>query len=252
MKYILISLLLSSCAMVGPGERGVRVVMGKASDDALTPGTYLWIPFIFGLARVDAQIQKSEVESMAATKDMQDVHAHVAVNWSMNPADIVKTYKEIGDEDAVLKRIIEPSVNEIMKSSSAKLTAEEVLTKRLEMKKDIDAGLKDRLATYGIKLYDVSIMNLKFSDGFTHAIEQKQIAEQAALQARYEAQKATQDANAAIEQAKGQAKSQELVRSSITSQILQQRAIEKWDGHFPQVMGPGTLPFININPKNAE
>lgn len=248
MKYLLLAILISGCSVVGPGERGVRVVLGSASDDAKPPGVYLWVPFIVGMAKLDIQIQKTNVESTAGTKDLQDVHADVAVNWTMNPEKVVETYKTIGDEDALRVRIIDPSVNEVMKSAISKLTAEEVLTKRMELKKNIDDGLASRLAQYGIRLYDVNIVNLKFSDEFTKAIEKKQVAEQSAKQAAYNAQKATQDANAAIETAKGQAKSQQLVRENLTAEILQQKAIEKWDGHFPEYMA-GTLPFISMGMK---
>lgn len=244
-----LGMILSSCSIVGPGERGVRIALGSVSDDAKTPGVYLWIPFLMGMANINVQVQKADIESTAASKDMQDIHAHVAVNWSLSPDKVVVTYKTIGDESDVEKRILNPAVNEIMKAATSKRTAEEVLTKRLEMKKDIDEGLSSRLAQYGITLHDVSIVDLKFSDGFSQAIEHKQIAEQQAKQASYVAEKATQDARAEVERAKGQAEAQRLLKSTMTGEILQQRAIEKWDGHFPQVMGSGQVPFLNLNLK---
>jgi regulator of protease activity HflC (stomatin/prohibitin superfamily) len=194
------------------------------------------------------QIQKSEISSAAASKDMQDVHAKVAINWSMDPTNVVRTYKEIGDEDDVEQRILTPAVNEVMKAATSKRTAEEVLKLRVELKQDIDDGLKARMAQYGIKIYDVSIVDLQFSKDFAEAIERKQVAEQDAQQAVYVAKKATQEANAEIERAKGQAEAQRLMKSTITAEILQQRAIEKWDGHFPTYMGGGALPFINVKP----
>ena len=249
MKNIILLLAvfsLSACSVVGPGERGVRVSLGSVSEDVKNSGAYLWIPFLLGMEKINVQIQKEEVDSSAASKDMQEIKAHVAVNYSLSADKVVETYKTIGDEDDILARIIIPSVNEVMKAAAAKRTAEEVLTKRLDMKADIDNGLKDRLSHYGITLHDVSIVNLSFSRDFSEAIEQKQIAEQKAKQAEYAALKATQDAKAEVERAKGQAESQGLVRASITAEILQQKDIEKWDGHFPQHMAGGALPFINI------
>ncbi len=238
--------LLAGCSVVGPGERGIRVTMGAVSGDVKDSGVYLWIPGITDVRKISIQIQKSDVKGMAATRDMQDVHADVAVNWAMTGADLIGTYKSVGDEDAVLSRIVVPAVQEVLKAATAKRTAEEVLTKRLEMKVDIDEGLKTRLKAYGITLHDVSIVNLQFSPGFTHAIEQKQIAEQQAKQAEYVAAKATQDARAEVERAKGQAEAQRLLKQTITSEILQQRAIEKWDGKFPQIMGSNAMPFIDM------
>lgn len=249
-KLALIALLpifLNACAVVGPGERGVRVSLGSVSQDVKKPGAYLWIPFLLGMKKLDVQLQKSEVESSASSKDMQEITTHVAVNWAIDPTKAVSVYQAIGDEDDVLERVITPAVNEVMKAAAAKRTAEEILTKRMEMKKDIDDGLKERLEKKGVSLDDVSIVNLTFSKDFSEAIERKQIAEQEAKQAEYVAQKAIQQAKADVERAKGQAQAQQLVRASITHDILMQKAIEKWDGHFPQVMSDAkSLPFIKI------
>ena len=238
--------LLCGCSVVGPGEKGIRVTLGAVSGDVKDSGVYIWVPFITDVRKISIQIQKSDVQGAAATRDMQDVHADVAVNWSMHDKDLINTYKTVGDEYAVFARIITPAVQEVLKSATAKRTAEEVLTKRMELKVDIDDALKKRLDAYGITLHDVSVVNLTFSPGFTHAVEQKQIAEQQSKQAEYVASKATQDARAEVERAKGQSEAQRLLKATITGEILQQRAIEKWDGHFPQIMGSNAVPFIDM------
>lgn len=247
--FAFLLLITTSCAIVGPGERGVRISLGSVSTEVKEPGAYLWIPMILGMAKVNVQIQKSEIEASAASSDMQEVKTHVAVNWSLSPEKTVQTYKTIGDEDDVLQRIISPAVNEAFKAAIAKHTANDILAKRLILKQEIDALLMARLANYGVTLNDVSIVNLTFSSEFTKAIEQKQIAEQEAEQAKYHALKAIEDAKAAVNQARGQAESQRLVKETITPALLQKLAIEKWNGEFPQVMGQGSVPFINMSLK---
>lgn len=243
---MLLCLSLSGCAMVGPGDRGVRVILGSASSEAKEPGVYFWIPFIVGMAKVDVQIQKSEIEASAASSDMQEIKTHVAVNWALSPANVVETYKSIGHEGAVLDRIISPAVNEAFKSAISKKTAADVLGKRAELKMEIDDLLKARLAHYGVTLHDVSIVNLTFSEEFTKAIEKKQIAEQEAEQAKYRAQQAIEEAKAEVNLAEGRAKAQAITQASLTPAILQKAAIDKWDGHFPQSMGQQALPLLNL------
>lgn len=238
---------LIGCTITGPGERGVRVSMGSAGSDVYEPGPHLWVPMFTRVHNVDVQVQKSDVHTSAASMDMQEITIDLAINWKLDPAKAVETFKNIGDEHDVYSRVIVPAVSEVLKAETAKHTAEEILKNRMKLKASVDEGLKARLSTYGISLYDVSIVHLNFTKGFEQAIEEKQIAEQKAKQASYEADKATQDAKAEVERAKGQAAAQNLVRASITREILQQRAIEKWDGHFPHVMsGNGALPFINM------
>lgn len=238
----------AGCTITGPGERGVRVSMGSASDSVYEPGPHAWVPMFTRVHNVDVQVQKSDVETSAASMDMQEITIDLAINWKLDPAKVSETFRNIGDEKEVYSRIIVPAVSEVLKAETAKHSAEEILKNRMKLKASVDDGLKARLSAYGISLYDVSIVHLNFTKGFERAIEEKQIAEQKAKQAVYEKDKATQDAAAEIERAKGQKESQNLVRSSITKEILQQRAIEKWDGHFPQVMSSGgALPFINMN-----
>ncbi|MGN6422349.1 MAG: SPFH domain-containing protein [Asticcacaulis sp.] len=70
-------------------------------------------------------------------------------------------------------------------------------------------------------------------------------ADAAAAQAQVAVAKAQADAQ--IEQARGQAESNRLLAMSIASnpEVVQLRAIEKWDGHLPTTTG-GAVPFINV------
>src|SRR2546422_914702 len=82
----------------------------------------------------------------------------------------------------------------------------------------------------------------------TEAIEAKQTAEQLALKAQRDLERVKIEGQQKIVQAKAEAESQRIQKETISPIILQLRAIEKWDGKFPQVIGgSGALPFINID-----
>ncbi len=117
------------------------------------------------------------------------------------------------------------------------------------MKAEIDENLANRLANYNVIADDVSLVDFSFSPEFSKAIESKQIAEQEAKQAEFIALKASKEAVAEVNRAKGQAEAQRLQRLTLTRELLQKQAIEKWDGRFPTVMGgSGALPLINLDP----
>lgn len=251
-KLILLAsvLALTACSAVGPGQRGIRVVLGKALDGELDSGPHLWLPFVFGVKKMNIQVQKSDVKTSSSSKDMQEITTEIVVNWSLDSSKVVDIYRNIGDEEDIYEKIIAPAVSEIMKAATSKRTAEEIITQRLALKQDIDDGLKTRLSQYGVNPSDVSIVNLSFSNEFTHAIEAKQIAEQEAKQAEYVALKAIQQAHAEVNRAKGQAEAQALLRQTLTKEILQQRALDKWNGVLPVYMlGNGTVPFISVPTK---
>lgn len=248
MKYLVMLVIavgVSACSMIGPGEKGVHTIFGNPSSE-VGSGATLWIPIVYGLQTFDLRVQKHVIETTSASKDLQPISAHIAVNWRIDPTNLTKFYKDVGDEEDAVNKIIQPAVNEVLKAATSKKTAEEIVGRRAEIKEEIDSVMGDRLKRYGLKIDDVSIMDVSFSPEFAKAIESKQIAEQQTKQAHYESERAKVDAEASVNKARGAAESQKLIQSSLTPSMLQKLALDKWDGKFPQVMGPGALPFINI------
>lgn len=247
--FLFLAIIIRPFAIVNAGERGVVMQFGKVQDKVLGEGLHPIMPIVTSVKRLNFRVQKNTFKSDAASKDLQTITTELAVNWHIDPLKVNKIFQQVGDEKLIIDGIITPAVSEVLKAATAKKTAEEVITKRTELKEEIDNNLKNRLESYGIMIDDVSLVNFSFSPEFSKAIESKQIAEQEAKQAEFIAKKATQEAQADINRAKGQAEAQRLQRLTLTPDLLQKQAIEKWDGRFPTVMsGNGALPLININP----
>lgn len=267
--FLALTLVLGSYSTVGPGERGVMIVMGKTSTTVLNEGPHFKLPFISSIRTMSVRVQKSEDTSEAATKDMQKVQAKVALNWTINTESVGKMLREVGDESSIENNIIAPAVSEVLKAATAKMTAEEVLTRRMELKASIDEALIKRLTSYGLVIRDISLVDLDFTKEFNHAVEAKQIAEQEAKQAEYVALKATQDAKATVNTAKGQAESnlaiakaeaeanlikaraqaegQKLLKENLTKEVLQLEYLKRWDGSLPSVLtGNGNGVMLNV------
>lgn len=237
---------LTGCTIVGPGERGARYTMGKLSDDVLQPGTHLWIPYFAGTSTMDVQIHSYELKTSSGTKDQQEVTTTVTINLQIEAEQILNVVKNFGTDESVIARVL-PLVQESINQNVSKYSAEEILTKRSALKADIEALVKEKVARYGVLVHDVSINDLQYSSEYSQAIERKQIAEQKAKQAEYETLQAKQNANAAIEVAKGLAEANRLKLQTLTPQLIQYEAIQKWDGKLSQFMGgSGAVPFINL------
>ncbi|HZZ86705.1 MAG TPA: SPFH domain-containing protein, partial [Caulobacteraceae bacterium] len=81
-------------------------------------------------------------------------------------------------------------------------------------------------------------------------INQRIANEQAALAAQANVATATANAQAKIEAAKGDSEANRLIAESIHAnpEIVQLRAIEKWNGVLPVYTGgAGAMPFIGVN-----
>jgi len=251
--FIIAALIFKPFAIVGAGERGVMMRFGKVQDAILDEGIHPILPIVTSVKTLSVRVQKTDLKADAASKDLQSITTDLAVNWNVDPAKVNQVFQQIGDEEQIVTSILSPAISEVLKAATSKKTAEEIITKRTELKTEIDNSLKKRLEPYGIIVRDVSLIDFGFSPEFSKAIESKQIAEQEAKQAEFTVQKATQDAQAEINRAKGKAEAQRLQRQTLTAEILQQQAIEKWNGQFPTVMGGGgTLPLINIAPPSSQ
>ncbi|NJR21905.1 MAG: prohibitin family protein [Richelia sp. CSU_2_1] len=247
------ALILRPFALVGAGERGIMMRFGKVQNTILDEGIHPIMPIVTSVKTLSVRVQKTDIKADAASKDLQKVSTDLAVNWNIDPAKANQVFQQIGDEEQIVTSILSPAISEVLKAATANKTAEEIITQRNELKNEIDNSLKQRLEPYGVIVRDVSLINFGFSPEFSKAIEAKQIAEQEAKQAEFAVKKATQDAQAEINRAKGQAEAQRLQRQTLTPELLQQQAIQKWDGKFPTVMGGNSsLPLINIAPPGGQ
>ncbi|MDX2254402.1 MAG: prohibitin family protein [Pseudanabaenaceae cyanobacterium bins.39] len=237
----------NSFVIINPGEAGVLSILGKAKDGVLLEGVHFKPPLVSQVDVYDLTVQKFEVPAQSSTKDLQQLTASFAINFRLDPIEVVTIRRSQGTLQNIVSKIIAPQTQESFKVAAARRTVEEAITKREDLKQDFDEALSQRLNKYGIIVLDTSVVDLNFSAEFSRAVEEKQIAEQRAQRAVYIAREAEQEAEAIINRAKGQAEAQKLLRESLTPELLQKQAIEKWDGKFPQVLGGnGAVPFINL------
>ena len=75
------------------------------------------------------------------------------------------------------KRILPSISNEVLKSVVAQYNAEQLISMREKVSKEIRSNLEKRALEFNIILDDVSITDLQFSHDFANAIEMKQVAQ---------------------------------------------------------------------------
>ncbi|MCC6563944.1 prohibitin family protein, partial [Candidatus Uhrbacteria bacterium] len=126
--------------------------------------------------------------------------------------------------------------------------AEELITRREEVRDAIKAHLVEKLQPRGILIDDFNVVDFEFSASFNQAIELKVTAEQSALAAKNKLEQIKFEAEQQIAEARGKAEALRIESAALQSspQILQLRALEKWDGKMPSVMGDGATPFVDV------
>lgn len=230
---------------VGAGERGVQLRFGAVTGKVIGEGLYFRIPVMESVRIVDVKVQNDQVEASAASKDLQSVNSIVAVNFHVNPEQVATLFQGVGED--YKSRLIDPALQESVKASTAKFTAEELITKREEVREEVKRHLKDKLEGRGIVIDDFNIVDFNFSKSFNEAIEAKVTAEQSALAAKNKLEQIKFEADQDIASAKGRAEALRIESEALKNnpQVLELRALEKWDGRLPTVTG-GSVPFLNL------
>lgn len=175
----------------------------------------------------------------------------MAVNYSIDPANVKDIYTNIGNMDAIENKVVDPSIQEVVKAVTSKYTAEELITKRNDVSTDITNGLKDKFAKYYLSVFDVNIINFKFSDQFAQAIEKKVEAEQTALTEKNNRDKVQYQADQQVITAKAQAETIQIQAQAVNAQggadYVKLQWINKWDGRVPSTMlGADSSVFLNL------
>jgi regulator of protease activity HflC (stomatin/prohibitin superfamily) len=237
---------LGSVGTVSYGERGVLLRFGAVTGDVKNEGLYFKLPLIDRVAILDIKTKKSEVDADASTKDLQMVTSKVALNYHINPNGIARFFQQFGT--TFESNVLDPGLQEILKAVTARYTAEEVITKREQVREDTNSLLRERFLPQGMVIDGLNIVNFHFSKVFNDAIEAKVTAEQNALAAKNKLEQVKFEAQQMIEAANGKAKAIQVEASAIANNplVLQLRALEKWNGILPQYVGSGSIPFIQV------
>lgn len=238
---VLVLLFLILCVrVVGVGEVGIVSRFGNVVRQNQS-GIMLKFPApVEKLTIMNIQIQKEQQDASAATKDLQTVTASLALNYNLTSTTAADVYRSIGVD--YKGRIIDPVLQESIKSVSSQYNADELISQRPKVEAQLLKELTDKLTRRGVTVDNVSIVNFAFGQAFSSAIEQKQVAQQNAQKAQYDLQTATT-----------QAQAQDVQARTLTPEYLQLQAIQKWDGKMPSYVGNnGTVFSIPLNGANQQ
>lgn len=230
---LLAAIIFSSFKVIEAGSIGIVTRFGKV-DRVADSGLMFKLPFIENVVKMDTRVQKEEMNASAATKDMQDVMAKVAINYSINKETALEIYNKLGVN--YKDNIIIPAASESFKAGISEYTAEGLILNRAEAKENILEDLKERLAGNGIAISDLNIVDLNFSETFNQAIEAKAVAQQQVETAKQELERAKIDAEKKKAEAEGEAAAQRAQQETLTDLMIKKMWIEKWNGQLPTTM----------------
>jgi len=270
-------ILFSSCTTIPPGYVGIKVNMsggnrgvehypvltGRQFYNPLNEKIYEYPVFLQTVvwtqdpkegAPHDQSITFNSVEGAVINVDVSLSYAFeqekvpaIFVEFRKTPEEITNTYMRSKVRDAFSRIASQMKVVDIYGAGKQELLA--------KVKEDLSQDLEPK----GFRIDTISMVgNPRLDPNVVKSINQAIQAQQDAQAAQNKVAQVEAEARQKIAEADGeaqkitkiaeaQAAANEKLTKSLTPQLVQYEALQKWDGHMPQVTGAGGMPFIQLN-----
>ena len=258
---------MSSCSRVDAGYVGIKVnLLGKdkgVQQEVLGVGRY-WIGYneelyVFPTFQINYVYTKDATEGSPAneeftfqTKEGMECSVDLGVAAHFDETKITKmfqTYRK-GPDDIraiVIRNEMRDALNVIAGSMPIESVYGEGKGKLIDTVKAI---VRKKLGDPGIIIDNIYLIgSIRIPASVKAALDAKVTATQDAMKAENQVRMAEATAKSKVATAEGEAKAMDVIGDAIkrNPSILQQKAIEKWNGVLPVTMlGGNTVPFVNI------
>jgi regulator of protease activity HflC (stomatin/prohibitin superfamily) len=217
--------LLSSCAIVRPGEVGVRTTMGKLSQKVHDPGVVAVAPIFSSLTRVPTRTVNREVSLNLPSREGLNVKAEISILYHIEPNAAPKVIAEVGrDYENVM-------ILSVFRSASAdvcsKFLAKDMHSgQRSVIEQQIKSTMDSVLSERGFVIENVLMKSISLPEGLYTAIEDKLEAEQEAQRMEFELQRERLEAQRKLIEATGVRDAQKVLAEGITDELVKWRSLE--------------------------
>ena len=223
---VAILFLCSSCAVIRPGEAGVKQTLGKFSDQISTQGVIYYNPLISKVVKESTQTNNIKLVLSLPTKEGLSVNSEISILYRLELNKIPTILENLGQNyESIITSVFRSASSDVcaqffakdMHSGMRANIEEEIKTKMLiNLEKQAD----------GIELIAVLMKSIQLPRGLASSIEQKLQAEQDAMRMKFIVQQATLEAERKIIEATGERDAQKILAQGLTNEIIQLRSIE--------------------------
>jgi regulator of protease activity HflC (stomatin/prohibitin superfamily) len=229
LKFTLVAFLaiglLESCAIVRPGEVGVKTTLGKLKDRVYEPGVVGFNPFVTKVLRMPTRTVNREVKLNLPSKEGLNVSAEISILYHITPEMAPKVIAEVG------RNYEEVLILSVFRSASAdvcsRFMAKELHSgQRSVIEGQIQAHMDSLLAHRGFAIESVLLKSISLPPGLYAAIENKLEAEQVVKRMEFELQQEQVEAERIRIEATGVRDAQKILSEGLTPAIIQWRSLE--------------------------
>ena len=247
MASVLAVLLLSSCAIVRPGEVGVKQRLGNLSDEVTLQGPIFYNVFTSKIIRTSVQTNDLLLSLSLPSKEGLSVESDISILYRLEQNKVPNIIRTYGTN-------YENIISNVFRSASADVCAQ-YFAKDMHsgMRANIEKAILDKmgslLSPQGIIIESVLMKSIKLPSGLAKSIEFKLQAEQDAMRMEFVLQQQKLEADRVIIKAKGERDAQKILAEGLTPEIIKLKSIEAFNelsksANSKTIITDGKAPFL--------
>jgi prohibitin 1 len=240
-------LIFCSCAVIRPGEVGVKQRLGKLAEKTHTQGTVWFNPFVTKVIKTNVQLNDIELTLSLPSKEGLSVVAQISILYQIDETRVPDVIRTLGLR-------YEPIISNVFRSASAdvcsKYFAKDMHSgMRAEIEQAIITQMNETLSGQGIKVSAVLMKSIQLPPGLASSVEQKLQAEQDVMRMEFILQQEKLEAERKIIEASGTRDAQKILSEGLTDNIIKIRSIEAFielskSNNAKVILTDGKVPFL--------
>jgi regulator of protease activity HflC (stomatin/prohibitin superfamily) len=271
---VLLSAVLSSFTVVTPGNVGVVFNIWTGGLRVAPQGLVWRVPWIttvqsypvalrtYTMVKRSGEGSSQDDDSIdLPTREGQHIRQDISVTYNTSAERAEQVFKSFrgADISEIESTFIRRTIITAAQNAAGQMSLTDIISdRRGELQASIVKVLAGDLDRMGFMLDKVNLGASHLPAAIEQQLQQKMAVQQQALQAEYELQKETTlakarvaqaegEANATLVKAKAQAEANRLLEQTLNPLLVQQKAIDKWNGELPTYNGGGVLPFLQLS-----
>ncbi|MGK0387236.1 MAG: prohibitin 1 [Patiriisocius sp.] len=217
-------LLTTSCAVVRPGEAGIKQRLGKLDSKVTTQGTVFFNPFTTRVLKESIQTNNLLLSLVLPSKEGLSVDSEISILFRLETSKLPTILQNIGPNYRdIIKSVFRSAASDVCSEFYAK---DMHSGKRADIEKAIQNKIAKTLAPQGIIIEAVLMKSIQLPRGLASSIEQKLQAEQDAMRMEFTLQEERLEAERKIIDAEGTRDAQKILSEGLTPDIIKIRSIE--------------------------
>lgn len=216
--------LVSSCAIIRPGEVGVRSTFGKLKGPVKTEGMIVYNAFATKVIKIPTRTINRELNINLPSKEGLTIQSDISILYHIKGEKAKELIQNIGLEyDQIITSVFRSAAADVC----ARYFAKDMHSgERDKIEKEICAKMNENLRPRGFEIESVLLKSIVLPAGLAKAVESKLEAEQQAQQMDFVLMRERKEAERKKVEAEGTRDAQLILSEGLTDKILQLRNIE--------------------------